>query len=310
MRTETQRSGLRIAARALAAIATDHQLVIAHGNGPQVGVLAVQGAASVNVEAYLRDVVGPQTEEMVDYMLEQELGSLFKCERPLATILTMVEVDPDDPAFRNPATLVGPVYLRDEAERLARVKGWTFKPDGDRWRRVVASPEPKRTCELRPIRWLLEHGTIVIAAGGGGIPTMHAKGADHRMLGAECIINKDLAAELLARELDADLFVLLTDVDAVYLDFETPVRRAIRHTSPDSLATVRFPTESMGSKVEAACRFVRATGKQAAIGAPADLMKILQGEAGTTISAAGADEVCAPMGDPIEPAVERNSGNR
>jgi carbamate kinase len=221
-------------------------------------------------------------------MIEQELGNLLPFERPFATLLTMVEVDPRDPAFANPTKFIGPVYAKDEAERLAAEKGWAIKPDGEHWRRVVASPEPKRIFELRPIQWLLERHTIVIAAGGGGIPAAYepaGPGAARKLAGIECVIDKDLATELLARELGADLYVMLTDADAVYVDWGQPTQRGIRRASPDALATMKFAAGSMGPKVEAACRFVRATGKRAAIGDLADLGRIIAGEAGTTIAA-------------------------
>ncbi len=197
----------------------------------------------------------------------------------------MIEVDPGDPAFRNPTKFIGPVYAKEEADRLAKEKSWVFKQDGDKWRRVVPSPEPKRIFELRPIKWLLERNTIVIAAGGGGIPTMYEPGAHRKLVGIECVIDKDLASELLARELGADLFVMLTDADAVYVDWGKPTQKAIRRGSPAALWAMQFAAGSMGPKVEAACRFASATGKRAAIGALADLGKIVAGEAGTTVSA-------------------------
>ena len=286
MTADNQRANVQIAAQAIARVAAAHQLVIAHGNGPQVGLLALQGAAYAKVEACPPDVLGAQTEGTIGYLIEQELGNLLPFERPLATMLTMVEVDPDDPAFERPTTCIGPVYLRDEAERLTAEKGWVFQPDGDKWRRVVASPEPKRIRELRPIQWLLERNTIVIAAGGGGIPTMHVKGADRKLAGVECVIDKDLASELLARELGADLFVMLTDADAVCVNWGQLTQTAIRRASPTALAALKFAPGSMGPKVDAACRFAAATGKQSAIGALADLDKILAGQAGTTISVA------------------------
>ncbi len=286
MTAHNQRANVRIAAQALAPIARDHQLVIGHGNGPQVGLLALQGAAYEKVETYPLDVLGAQTEGMIGYMVEQELGNLLPFERPFATMLTMVEVDPADPAFSDPTKFIGPVYTEAEAEQLAEDKGWVFKRDGDRWRRVVASPEPKRIFELRPIKWLLERNTIIIAAGGGGIPTMYEPGADRKLVGVECVIDKDLATELLARELDADLLVMLTDADAVYVDWGKPTQRAIRRASPAVLAARSFAAGSMGPKVSAACRFAEATGKRAAIGALADLERIIAGDAGTTISTA------------------------
>ena len=285
MTAENQRQNIRIAARALAPVAAEHQLVIGHGNGPQVGLLALQGAAYAKVETYPLDVLGAQTEGMIGYMIEQELGNLLPFERPFATMLTMVEVDPGDPAFRDPTKFIGPVYSKEEADRIAADKKWIFKPDGDKWRRVVPSPEPKRIFELRPIKWLLEHNTVVIAAGGGGIPTMYEASKHRTLAGVECVIDKDLASELLARDLSADLFVMLTDAQAVYADWGKPTQKVIRRASPSALSAMSFAAGSMGPKVEAACRFVAATGKTAAIGALADLGKIIAGEAGTTVSA-------------------------
>ncbi len=294
MTAEKQRANVRIAARALAPIAAEHQLVVDHGSGPQVGLLALQGAAYVSVETYPLDVLGAQTEGTIGYMIEQELGNLLPFDRPFATVLTMVEVDPDDPAFKNPTMFIGPLCLRDETERLMRDKGWVFKPVGDKWRRVVASPEPKRIFELGPIKWLLERNTIVIAAGGGGIPAINEHAGDRKLAGVECVIDKDLASELLARELGADLFVMLSDADAVYVNWGKPTQKAIRRASPDALKAMSFAAGSMGSKVDAACRFVLSTGKPAAIGALADLARIIAGQAGTTISASDSGLTYAP----------------
>jgi carbamate kinase len=283
MSAENQRRNVRRAAEALAPVAAQHQLVIGHGNGPQVGLLALQSAAYAQVESYPLDVLGAQTEGMIGYMIEQELGNLVPFHRPLATLLTMVEVDPKDPAFANPTKFIGPVYAKAEADRLAAERGWIFKLDGGDWRRVVASPEPKRIFEIRPIRWLLRHGTIVIAAGGGGIPTMYEGGNQRKLVGTECVIDKDLASELLAREMRADVFVMLTDADAVYLDWGTPQQRSIRRAAPAALEALEFAAGSMGPKVTAACRFAKITGRRAAIGALEDLGGILAGEAGTTV---------------------------
>jgi carbamate kinase len=290
---DNQRRNVRIAAEALAPVANQHQLVIGHGNGPQVGLLALQGAAYEKVETYPFDVLGAQTEGMIGYMIEQELGNLLPFERPFATLLTMIEVDPADPAFKDPTKFIGPVYDKAEADRLAMEKNWVFKQDGDKWRRVVASPMPKRIFELRPIKWLLEHNAVVIAAGGGGIPTMYEKGKDRTLAGVECVIDKDFASELLARELNADLFVMLTDADAVYTDWGKPTQKAIRRASPTALEKMSFAAGSMGPKVMAACRFAAATGKSAAIGALSDLNQILAGEAGTTVSGKESDIVYA-----------------
>jgi len=289
MSEENQRRNVKIAAEALAPIAREHKLVITHGNGPQVGLLALQGAAYHDVETYPLDALGAQTEGMIGYMIEQELGNLLPFERPFATVLTMIEVDPSDPAFGNPTKFIGPVYPKADADRIAKEKGWLFKQDGDEWRRLVASPEPRRVFELNPIKWLLEHDTIVIAAGGGGIPTAYQTGQSRagqsrKLAGIECVIDKDLATELLARDLGADLFMMLTDVDAVFVDWRKPTQKAIRTASPAALRAMDFAAGSMGPKVEAACRFVTATGKRAAIGSLAHLGLLIAGQAGTTVS--------------------------
>jgi carbamate kinase len=284
MTAENQRRNVRIAAEALAPIAREHRLVITHGNGPQVGLLALQGAAYEKVETYPFDVLGAETEGMIGYMIEQELGNLLPFERPFATLLTMIEVDPADPAFNDPTKFIGPVYDKPEADRIAAEKGWTFKADGDKWRRVVPSPLPTRVFELRPIRWLLEQNTVVVAAGGGGIPTMYEPGKERHLIGVEAVIDKDFASELLARELDADLFVMLTDTDAAYLDWGKPGQRAIRRASPAAMAEFPFPAGSMGPKVDAARMFAERTGKRAAIGALQDLPRIVAGKAGTTVT--------------------------
>ena len=284
MTAENQRVNVRIAAEALAPVALEHQLVVTHGNGPQVGLLALQGAAYSSVETYPLDVLGAETEGMIGYMIEQELGNLLPFEKPFATLLTMIEVHRDDPAFRNPTKFIGPVYDKAEADRLGAEKGWAFKQDGDKWRRVVPSPKPQRIFETRPLKWLLEHDTVVIAAGGGGIPTMYDPKAERKLIGVECVIDKDFASELLARELGADLFVMLTDAEAVFVDWAKPTQKAIRRASPEALAAMSFAAGSMGPKVEAACHFATTTGKKAAIGALQDLGRILEGSAGTTVS--------------------------
>jgi carbamate kinase len=282
MTAEVQRGNVRTAAQALAPVARGHELVVTHGNGPQVGLLALQAHAYSEVEPYPLDVLGAQTEGMIGYMLEQELGNLLPFEVPLATLLTMVEVDPADPAFNNPTKFVGPVYDQVEANRLAEDKGWTFRQDGERWRRVVPSPLPKRIFELRPITWLLERGTIVICAGGGGIPTAYSPDGTRTLGGIEAVIDKDLASELLARELGADVFVMATDVDGVYLDFGTPTQRLLSRVTPADLKHHTFAAGSMGPKVEAAIQFVEKTGRRAAIGTLRDIEGIVKGEKGTT----------------------------
>jgi carbamate kinase len=282
MTADMQRQNVQTAAQALAPVAASHQLVLSHGNGPQVGLLALQAAAYEDVEPYPLDVLGAQTEGMIGYLIEQELGNLLPADVPLATILTMVEVNTDDPAFGDPTKFVGPVYDDDAAAKLAADKGWTFKRDGEHMRRVVPSPEPCRIFEIRPIRWLLDHGTVVICAGGGGIPTSFAPG--ERVLGGvEAVIDKDLASELLAREVEADLFVMATDVDGVYADWGGPDQRRLDRIAVDEVLADDFAAGSMGPKVDAALRFARATGKRAAIGALADIERIVEGTAGTSI---------------------------
>ncbi|HET8525085.1 MAG TPA: carbamate kinase [Actinomycetota bacterium] len=284
MTAEVQRANLRVAAHALSGIAADNELVLSHGNGPQVGLLALQGAAYEDVEAYPLDVLGAQTEGMIGYVLEQELGNLLPPEVPFATILTMVEVDPDDPAFGDPTKFVGPVYGKPEADRLAADKWWAFKQDGDAWRRVVPSPEPKRIFEIRPIRWLLDKGVVVICAGGGGVPTMFTSPDERTLVGVEAVIDKDLASELLAREVGADLFVMATDVDGVYADWGTPKQRRLERVTPADLRAQSFAAGSMGPKVVAAARFVERTGKRAAIGGLGEIVAIVQGSAGTQVA--------------------------
>jgi carbamate kinase len=278
-----QRENVRAAARALAPVAQAHRLVISHGNGPQVGLLALQSAALAGADAYPLDVLGAESEGMIGYLIEQELGNLVPFEVPFATILTMVEVDPADPAFSHPSKPIGPGYPEQEAKRLAAEKGWTVGPDGRLWRRLVPSPRPLRIFEMRPVKWLLEKGTIVICAGGGGIPTMYLPGT-RTLVGAEVVIDKDRASALLARELEADVFVMATDADAVYLDWGTPVARPLGRVTPDELEAHAFASGSMGPKVDAACEFVRRTGGRAAIGALEQIAAMVEGTAGTQVT--------------------------
>lgn len=284
MTADRQRQNIRVAAEAMVPIAKAHELVISHGNGPQVGLLALQGASYKPDEAYPLDVLGAETEGMIGYMIEQEMCNLLPVEIPFATLLTMVEVDPNDPAFKNPAKFVGPIYAKAEADHIAAEKGWAFKQDGPNWRRVVPSPLPKRIFEIRPIKWLIEHKTIVICAGGGGIPTMYKPGDDRTLIGVEAVIDKDLCSELLAREVEADLFIMATDAAGVFTEFGKPAARIIHKATPAVIGKFSFPAGSMGPKVDAACRFASATGKTAAIGALADIPAIVRGEKGTLIS--------------------------
>jgi carbamate kinase len=282
---ENQRANIRRAAERIAEVVPGNEVVVAHGNGPQIGLLALQAEAYHDVAPYPLDVLGAQTEAMIGYVIEQELGNILPVQTPLATMLTMVEVDPDDPAFADPTKPIGPVYDRATIETLAAERGWSFVADGDGFRRVVPSPQPLRIFEMRPIRQLLEAGTLVVCAGGGGIPTAY----DERgwLRGVEAVIDKDLASSLLARELDADVLVIATDVDGVYADWGTPTQRRLEHVTPDDLEGLDLPRGSMGPKVEAACRFSRETGRVAAIGALADIAALVAGTVGTQVRLAG-----------------------
>ena len=279
---QNQRENVKVAARALAPLAREHSLTITHGNGPQVGLLALEAAAYTGVEAYALDVLNAESEGMIGYMIEQELGNILPEEVPFATLLTQVEVDPADPAFEHPSKPIGPQYPREEAERLAREHGWTVGPDGGLFRRLVPSPRPKRIFEIRAVEWLLEKGVIVICTGGGGIPTMLTR--DGTLVGVEAVIDKDHAGALLARSLGAGFYLLLTDAEAVWEEWGSASARAIRRASPDALARLSFAAGSMGPKVEAACDFARTTGGRAGIGALEDAVAIMEGRAGTLVS--------------------------
>ena len=279
MTAANQRENIRIAAKALAPIIEEHEVVISHGNGPQVGLLSLQSAAYKEVEEYPLDILGAQTQGMIGYMIEQELGNLLPIGKPIASILTMVEIDPEDPAFSNPTKPIGPVYTEEEAKNLAKINGWNIKNDGEYWRRVVPSPEPHRIFELRPIHWLLEKGTVVICAGGGGIPTSYTKKG--KLEGVEVVIDKDRASSLLAFELDADLLIMATDTDGVYLDWGSDSEKIISRTTPEKIGEYVFDNGSMGPKVEAACTFVERSGERAVIGSINDIQKMVEGLAGT-----------------------------
>jgi len=279
---ENQRENIRQAAAELAVVHEDHQLVIAHGNGPQVGLLALMDAHYTTVEPYPLDVLGAETIGMIGYMIEQEMGNLIPFKDHIVTILTQVLVDPADPAFRNPTKPVGPVYNKTEAEKLQKEKGWAVAPDGEHFRRVVASPLPQRIIEMNVIRMLVDSGVVVICAGGGGIPVAYDE--NKKLFGVEAVIDKDLASGLLAKGLSADMFVMLTDVANVYAAFGTKNQKPIRAAHPDALEALDFAAGSMGPKVLGACQFVRETGNNSAIGQLADLAKIMDGEAGTLIS--------------------------
>ena len=282
MSAENQRDNIRRAAEQLAAIQKNHELVIAHGNGPQVGLAALMDAAYTDVDPYPLDVLGAKTVGMIGYIIEQELGNIIPFEDHIVTVLTQILVDPADPAFQNPTKPVGPVYSKEEAEKLHIEESWTMAPDGEYFRKVVPSPLPQRIIEISAIRTLVDNGYVVICAGGGGIPVAYDE--NRKLFGVEAVIDKDLASGLLAKGLDADMFVMLTDVANVFVDFGTENQKSIRAAHPDALEALDFAAGSMGPKVLGACRFVRETGHRSAIGRLSELTAIMTGEAGTLIS--------------------------
>lgn len=281
MTCENQRANVRIAAEQIAKAYEGNELIISHGNGPQVGLLALQNNAYKPVPMYPLDVIGGESLGMIGYMIQQELVNFVPKSATLATVLTQTQVDPKDPAFQNPTKPVGPVYDKEEAERLAKQHGWTIAQDNDKYRRVVPSPEPKRIWGLKPLKTLVEHGHIVICCGGGGIPTYFDEQGN--LVGAEAVIDKDLASSLLASEVEADIFVIATDVNGAYVDWGKPTQRRIAEADPESLRAFGFAKGSMGPKVEAVCRFVEKTGEPAVIGALSEIDQILAGKAGTRV---------------------------
>ncbi|HEX7075228.1 MAG TPA: carbamate kinase [Hyphomicrobiaceae bacterium] len=285
MTAEVQRANVRVAAEALADLARDHEIVVAHGNGPQVGLLALQAAAYKGVEPYPLDIIGAESVGMIGYLVEQEMVNAMPPGARCATLLTQIEVDPDDPAFKRPRKPIGPLYDKVEAHRLRYQKKWPMCEESEgNWRRVVPSPEPRRIVEISVIRLLVEAGVTVICAGGGGIPVIRNRNGE--LEGVEAVIDKDHAAGLLAREIDADAFLMLTDVEAVYADWQTPAPRPIRATTPEELSGMAFAEGSMGPKVEAACVFAATRGRMAGIGRLQDARAILEGRAGTLVTTA------------------------
>jgi len=282
MTAEVQRHNVRIAAAALADLARDHDIVVAHGNGPQVGLLALQAAAYKDVAPYPLDVLGAESEGMIGYLVEQELMNALPHGARCATLLTQVEVNEDDPAFAEPTKPIGPVYTEAEAARARADHGWAIVEETlGSWRRVVPSPAPRHITQIDSIRLLVEAGVVVICAGGGGIPVTRSQIG--MLEGVEAVIDKDRAAGLLAEEVAADRFLMLTDVEAVFRHWGTPDQEPIRQTSPDELGSMMFAAGSMGPKVEAACTFVRNRGGVAGIGRLQDARAILEGRAGTII---------------------------
>ena len=280
MTSENQQANIRTAAQAIAALAKNHNVVIAHGNGPQVGLLALQAEAYKGIKPYPLDVLNAETEGMIGYLIEQELRNQLP-DRQVVTLLTQVEVDAADPAFVRPTKPIGVIYTQAEAEKLGAERGWAMAPDGDAYRRVVPSPEPRRILEIGAIQLLVQSGALVICVGGGGIPVVTTpSGAIH---GVEAVIDKDLAAALLATSLGSDALLLLTDVDAVYTNWGSANAQPLRQASPNQLRQYSFAAGSMAPKVEAVCRFVEQTGGVAGIGQLGDAIAILEGQAGTAV---------------------------
>jgi carbamate kinase len=277
----SQRRNVTTAVAAIARLAGEHDVVVSHGNGPQVGLLALQSEALSGQAPYPLDVLGAESEGMIGYMLEQELINSLG-ERPVATLLTQVIVDGDDPAFGKPTKPIGPLYDQPTAERLASERGWSIAPDGEHFRRVVPSPDPLAIVELAALRLLVSAGVLVVCVGGGGIPVMLDRA--RRLHGVEAVIDKDLAAALLARELDADALLMLTDVPGVLRGWGTSDARPLRHATVAELRALSFAAGSMAPKIEAACRFVEQTGRVAAIGSLEDADQLLSGERGTLIT--------------------------
>jgi carbamate kinase len=276
---EGQRASIRVAAKSLAGLLeAGHEVVITHGNGPQVGYLALQGSP------FPLDVLGAETDGMIGYVLQQELDNAYAPDAKYATLLTQIEVDPIDPAFRAPTKFIGPIYTEADAAKLSTEWGWTIGKDGDHYRRTVPSPRPQRILELDVINLLLGQKVIVICAGGGGIPVVQKP--DGTMIGVEAVIDKDHASGFLARNLNADAFLMLTDVEGVFENWGTPEQAIITHATPDTLDSMSFPVGSMGPKVEAACDFARATGGFSAIGRLADCLALVAGTTGTRVNLA------------------------
>lgn len=279
---EPQRRNVDRAVRSLAPLAERHELIITHGNGPQIGVLSLESVNDPGLtRPYPLDTVGAETQGMIGYWMLQALQNALPGRQVMAMI-NQTLVSAVDPAFENPTKFVGQVYDRDEADKLAAEYGWTVRRDGDLWRRVVPSPRPQRVIETRLIRELVRLGTVVVCAGGGGVPVF--RNDVGRLEGVEAVIDKDLTASVLAESMDADALLILTDVPRVMRNFGTPHQEAITHTTPHELRAEDFPAGSMGPKVEAAASFVERTGDMAAIGLLDQCVQILDGTAGTIVT--------------------------
>ena len=283
MTVANQRASIAAACGPLAELAAENDLVVSHGNGPQVGLLALQAAAYDEVSSYPFDVLGAQTEGMIGYLIEQELGNQLGNDRAVATVLTRTEVLADDPAFGHPTKFVGPVYDRARALELADERGWTVEADGQYFRRVVPSPAPQRILHLQPIEWLLAQHCVVICAGGGGIPTTRDP-LTGQVSGVEAVIDKDLATAVLARDIGADTLIIATDVSGVFVDFGLPTQRLIACAHPDALDALDFADGSIGPKVAAASAFAREAYGDAYIGALNDFTNMVHGKSGTRVS--------------------------
>lgn len=283
---DLQLHNISIAAKAIAEIAQENTVIVTHGNGPQVGLLALQAEAYNRVKPYPLDILGAESEGMIGYLIEQELRNQLP-NRQVATLLTQVEVNANDPAFAHPTKPIGPQYTQAEAKQIATERGWAVAPDGDAYRRVVPSPEPRRIIELSTIRLLVQSGAIVVCAGGGGIPVVITEGT---IRGVEAVIDKDLAAALLAIELNAGALLLLTDIDAVYTEWGLPNAQPLRLITPQELRAYKFAPGSMAPKVEAACRFVDATSGFAGIGRLEDAAAILAKQVGTIVQSSDVDK--------------------
>lgn len=277
---EVQRANVRDAARVLAALAVDHRLVVTHGNGPQVGLLARQSEALTGVAPVPFDVLAAESEGLIGYLLAEELSHHLGPGN-VAVLLTRVVVAADDPGFHTPTKPIGAMLTETEARELATARGWSVAPDGNGWRRVVASPQPLEIVEHRAMALLAEAGQVVVCAGGGGIPV--ARGDDGGLRGVEAVIDKDLTSALLAQVLDAEQLLILTDVDAVYDGWGTDQSTPLTRITVSQLRRGSWSSGSMGPKVEAACRFVEHTGRVARIGSLADAAAVMAGIAGTAV---------------------------
>ncbi|AKG70257.1 carbamate kinase [Serratia fonticola] len=277
---ENQYQSIALIADAIGKLAKKYRIAIVHGNGPQVGLLALQNLSYRDVPPYPLDILVAESQGMIGYMLAQQLGA-FHPAQPVSTLLTRVLVDSEDPAYREPSKFIGPVYEPQQQAELENKYGWSMKLDGKYLRRVVPSPEPKKIIDIEAINLLLAKNHIVICNGGGGVPMVaSAQG----MVGSEAVIDKDLASALLAEALDADHLVILTDADAVYQHWGTPQQKAIRSATTQELAPMAVADGSMGPKIMAVSRFVQRSGKVAHIGALQDIESVLAGTAGTLIT--------------------------